>query len=181
MEHSHFFEQDHGYSTTLALADFGAQFYKQRFNITPLDVCASRAGEDQFKSSLVLALQAGIVPLSGTELGERTSKRLRSKSRRQALARCRSWTSSQISLHFHAKRSIDPRLIANPLRLEELQNVRIQTNRGENFRGCSLRPAAPLQYWTITTTSDLRRPKQTTVACQVERRVGGDLTRCPKV
>ena len=79
MEHSHFFEQDHGYTTTLALADFGAQFYKQRFNIAPLDVSACRAGEDQLKSSLVLALHAAIVPLSGTELGERTSKRLVSK------------------------------------------------------------------------------------------------------
>jgi hypothetical protein len=79
VEHSHFFEQDHGYTTTLALADFGAQFYKQRFNIAPLDVSACRAGKDQFKSSLVLTLHAAIVPLSGTALGERTSKRLRSK------------------------------------------------------------------------------------------------------
>ena len=75
MEHSHFFEQDHGYTTTLALADFGAQFYKQCFNIAPLDVSACRAGEDQFKSSLVLPLHSRIVPRSGTELGERTSKR----------------------------------------------------------------------------------------------------------
>ena len=75
MEHSHFFEQDHGYTTTLALADFGAKFYKQRFNIAPLDVSACRVGEDQFKSSLVLALHEVIVPLSGTELDERTSKR----------------------------------------------------------------------------------------------------------
>ena len=74
MEHSHFFEQDHGYTTTLALADFGAQFYKQRFNIAPLDVSACRAGEDQFKSSLVLPLHATIVPLSGTELDERTTQ-----------------------------------------------------------------------------------------------------------
>jgi hypothetical protein len=75
MEYPHFFEHDHGYTTALALADFGAQFYKQRFNITPLDVCACRAGEDQFKSSLVLALHAAIVPRSGTKLDERTSKR----------------------------------------------------------------------------------------------------------
>ena len=75
MEYPHFFEQDHGYTTTLALADFGAQFYKQSFNITPLDVCTCRVGEDQFKSSLVLALHAAIVPRSGTKLDERTSKR----------------------------------------------------------------------------------------------------------
>ena len=79
MEHSHFFEQDHGYTTTLALADFGAQFYKQRFNFAPLDVCACRAGEDQFKSSLVLAHHAAMVPLLGTKLGERTSQRPTSK------------------------------------------------------------------------------------------------------
>ena len=75
MEYPHFFEYDHGYTTALALADFGAQFYKQRFNIAPLDVCTCRAGEDQFKSSLVLALHAAIVPRSGTELDEHTSKR----------------------------------------------------------------------------------------------------------
>ena len=75
MEHSHFFEQDHGYTTTLALAAFGAQFYKQRFNIAPLDVSACRAGEDQFNTSLVLPPQAEIVPRSGTELDERTSRR----------------------------------------------------------------------------------------------------------
>jgi hypothetical protein len=75
VEHSHFFEQDHNYTTTLALADFGAQFYQQRINIAPLDVSACRAGEDQLKSSLVLALHARIVPLSGTEMGERTNKR----------------------------------------------------------------------------------------------------------
>jgi hypothetical protein len=86
VEHSHFFEQDHGYTTTLALADFGAQFYKQRFNIAPLDVSACRAGEDQFKNSLVLPLHAAIVPLSGTELGKRTSKRPTSKSSRDAIA-----------------------------------------------------------------------------------------------
>ena len=74
MEHSHFFEQDHGYTTTLALADFGSQFYQQRFNIAPLDVSACRAGKDQFKSSLMLPLHAEIVPRSGTELSERTSK-----------------------------------------------------------------------------------------------------------
>ena len=68
MEHSHFFEQSHGYTTTLALADFGAQFYKKRFNIAPLDVSACRAGEDQVKSSLVLPLHTEIVPLSGTEM-----------------------------------------------------------------------------------------------------------------
>jgi hypothetical protein len=76
VEHSHFFEQDHGYTTTLALADFGAQFYKQRFNIAPLDVSACRAGENQFKSSLVLPHHAGMVPLSGTELNQRTARRL---------------------------------------------------------------------------------------------------------
>jgi len=72
VEHSHFFEQDHGYTTALALADFGAQFYKQRFNIAPLDVSAGRASEDQFKSSLVLALHANIVPRSSTEIDEHT-------------------------------------------------------------------------------------------------------------
>ena len=79
VEHSHFFEQDHGYTTTLALADFGAQFYKQRFNIAPLDVSACRAGEDQFNTSLVLPPHAEIVPRSGTELDERTSRRPTSK------------------------------------------------------------------------------------------------------
>jgi hypothetical protein len=54
VEHSHFFKQDHSYTTTLSLADFGAQFYKQRFDIASLDVSTCRAGEDQFKSSLVL-------------------------------------------------------------------------------------------------------------------------------
>jgi hypothetical protein len=80
VEHSHFFEQNHGYTTALALADFGAQFYKQRLNIAPLDVSAYRAGEDQFKSSLVLALRAAIVPRSGTELDEPASRRLTLKA-----------------------------------------------------------------------------------------------------
>lgn len=70
MKHPHFLEQNHGYTTALSLADFGTQFYKQRFNIAPLDVCAYRAGKDQFKSSLVLALHAAIVPRSGTKLDE---------------------------------------------------------------------------------------------------------------
>ena len=67
MEHSHLFEYDYSYTTTLSLADFSAQFDKQRFNIAPLDVSTRGAGEDQFESSLVLPLHTEIVPRSGTE------------------------------------------------------------------------------------------------------------------
>ncbi len=68
MKYSHFFEQDHSYTTTFSLADFGAQFYKQRFDIAPLDVSTRGAGEDQFESAPVLPLHTKIVPRSGTVL-----------------------------------------------------------------------------------------------------------------
>jgi hypothetical protein len=38
-------------------------------------------------------------------------------------------------------------LVAAALRLKELQNVRIQTDRGKNLRGRSLRPASTLKHW----------------------------------
>ena len=68
MKHSHFFKQDYGYTTTFSLADLGAQFYEQRFNIAPLDIPTRGAGKDQFESALALPPHAVIVPLSGTVL-----------------------------------------------------------------------------------------------------------------
>ena len=76
MKHSHFFKQDYSNTTTLSLADFGAQFYEQCFDVAPLNVSTCRADEDQFKSSLVLPLHAAIVPLSGTGLDARSCRRL---------------------------------------------------------------------------------------------------------
>ena len=75
MENSHFFKQDYSYATTLALADFGAQFYEQRFDIAPLDVPTRGASEDQFKSALVLPLHTEIVPRSGTGLPTELAQR----------------------------------------------------------------------------------------------------------
>ena len=66
MEHSHFLEEDHSYTTTLSFADFCAQFDKQRFDIAPLDISTRGASEEQFESSLVLPLHTEIVPRSGT-------------------------------------------------------------------------------------------------------------------
>jgi hypothetical protein len=62
VKYSHFFEQDHSYTTTFPLADFGAQFYKERFDIAPLDVSTCGTGEEKFESALVLPLHAHIVP-----------------------------------------------------------------------------------------------------------------------
>jgi hypothetical protein len=62
VKHSHFFKHDHGYATSFSLTDFGAQFDKQRFDVAPLDVSTRGAGEDQFKSALMLPLHAQIVP-----------------------------------------------------------------------------------------------------------------------
>jgi hypothetical protein len=67
MKHPHFIKQDYSDTTTLSLADFGAQLYEQRFDIAPLDVPTRGAGEDQLESALVVPLHAEIVPLSGTE------------------------------------------------------------------------------------------------------------------
>jgi hypothetical protein len=66
MEHPHFFKQDHSDTTTFSLADFGAQFCEQRFDIAPLNIPTRGASEYQFESALVPALHAEIVPLSGT-------------------------------------------------------------------------------------------------------------------
>lgn len=71
MKYSHFFKQDHSYTTTFSLTDFGAQFYKQRFDIAPLNISTRGAREDQFKSSLVFPLHAEMVPQLGTILDER--------------------------------------------------------------------------------------------------------------
>ena len=68
MEHSHFFEYDHSDATAFSLADFGAKFYEQRFDIAPLDIPTGGPREDQFESALVLPLHAAIVPRSGTEV-----------------------------------------------------------------------------------------------------------------
>ena len=62
MKHLDFFEQDYRYATTFSLRDFGAQLYKQRFDIAPLDVTARGVTEDQFESALVLPLHAKMVP-----------------------------------------------------------------------------------------------------------------------
>ena len=75
MEHSHFFEQDHSDTTTFSLADFSAQFYEQRFDITPLNISTRGASEDQFESALVLPLHAEIVPRSSTVLPTRFALR----------------------------------------------------------------------------------------------------------
>jgi len=68
MKHSNFFKQNYGYPTTFSLADFGTQFYKQRFDIAPLNVPTRGSGEDQFESALVLPLHAEMVPRSSTEV-----------------------------------------------------------------------------------------------------------------
>ena len=68
MKHSHLFKQDYGYATPFSLADFGAQLYKQRFDIAPLNVSTRGSGEDQFESALVLPLHAEIVPQSSTDM-----------------------------------------------------------------------------------------------------------------
>ena len=66
MKHTHFFEQDDSDTTAFSLADFGAQFYEQALNISPLDVATRRAGKNKFKGASVLPLHTAIVPLSGT-------------------------------------------------------------------------------------------------------------------
>ena len=68
VKHPNFFKQDNGYTTTLTLADFGAQLYEERFNVSPLDVPTCGASEDPFESALVLPLHAEMVPRSGTAL-----------------------------------------------------------------------------------------------------------------
>lgn len=60
------FKQDNSHTAPFSLADFGAQFYEQRFDIAPLDVAACGAGEEQVERGLVLSLHLLMVPLSGT-------------------------------------------------------------------------------------------------------------------
>lgn len=67
VKHPDFLEQNNSDTTSLSLTDFGAQLREQRFDVTPLDVCTGRAGEEQVERALVLALYAEMVPPSGTD------------------------------------------------------------------------------------------------------------------
>lgn len=62
VKYPNFLKQDDSDTTTLSLADLGAQFCEQRFDIAPLDVPARGASEDQFEGALVPSLHARMVP-----------------------------------------------------------------------------------------------------------------------
>lgn len=88
MKHPDFLEQNNSDTTSLSLTDFGAQLHEQRFNVTPLDVCTGRAGEEQVERALVLALYANMVPLSSTGEHAATSRDLQHGSRVRLESRC---------------------------------------------------------------------------------------------
>jgi hypothetical protein len=61
MKDSDLIKQNHRNTTALAFSDFGTKLTEQRFNVSPLDVSAGRAREDQFKGALVLPLHFAMV------------------------------------------------------------------------------------------------------------------------
>ena len=66
MEDAYFVEQDNSYPAAFTLADRSGQFFEERFDILPLDICACRVSKDQFERALVLSLHMKMVPPSGT-------------------------------------------------------------------------------------------------------------------
>ena len=56
MEDPYLAEQDHCNTASFALSNFCAQFREERFNVSPLGICARRTSEDQFKCALVSLL-----------------------------------------------------------------------------------------------------------------------------
>lgn len=68
MENANFRKQDNGHTASFALAYLRAEFDEERLDVAPLNVATRRAGKEQLKSSLMLTLQALMVPVSGTGL-----------------------------------------------------------------------------------------------------------------
>ena len=67
MEDTNLREQDNRNATSFSLTDFRSKFYKERFDISPLDVGACWPAKDQFKSALVSTLHPSMVSQCGTE------------------------------------------------------------------------------------------------------------------
>jgi hypothetical protein len=53
MKDTNLLKQNDGNTASLAFADICPKLNKQGLDISPLNVCACRAGEDQFQGSLV--------------------------------------------------------------------------------------------------------------------------------
>jgi hypothetical protein len=58
---SNFAKQDNSHTAALSFGDFRAQLQEQCFYVTPLDVPARGASEDQFEAPLVLPLHTAMV------------------------------------------------------------------------------------------------------------------------
>ena len=58
VEDSYLAKQDDGDPTTFSLDDFSSESTEESFNIFPVDICAGRVREDDFKRALVHPLHA---------------------------------------------------------------------------------------------------------------------------
>ena len=65
MEYPPFTEQSNAFPGTFSLADFGAEFQQQHFNVSPPYVSASRMAKNCVQGALVSAFHRTIVPYSG--------------------------------------------------------------------------------------------------------------------
>jgi hypothetical protein len=58
VKHPHFTKQDDSDAAAFSLADFGAHFCEQSFDVAPRNVPAGRPSKHQFERALVLPLHA---------------------------------------------------------------------------------------------------------------------------
>ena len=67
MEDANFTEKYNRHSASFSLTDFSAQFNKEHFNVSPLNIRTGWTRVDQLECSLVPALHLRMVPLSSTD------------------------------------------------------------------------------------------------------------------
>ena len=58
MKDTYFAEQDDRYATAFPLADLGSEFFEERFDVLPLDICTGGVSKEEFERALVLPLHA---------------------------------------------------------------------------------------------------------------------------